>query len=124
MTCNYYRAITSLLLDRIPNFRLLSDEFFLIMNIESLYHLITLERHFTNSHRALRPYISLDRSSACDAQSVTQIICELVYAMLHEGMGLSKEAQIMRYKFTLLPHPPPHRHSEIYLHVSLAFIGT
>jgi len=93
------------------------------MNIEKLYHLITLEQHFTNSRRALRPYSSLDRSSACGAVSVTQIICELVYAMLHEVMGLSKETQIMRYKFTLLPSPP-HRHSEIHLHVSLAFIRT
>jgi len=93
------------------------------MNIEKLYHLITPERHFINSHRALRPYISLDRSSACGVESVTQIICELVYAMLHEGMGLSKEAQIMRYKFTLCP-TPPHRHSDIHLHVSLGFIST
>jgi len=58
------------------------------MNIQKWYHLITLERHFTNSHRVLKSFISLDRSSACDAESVKQIICKLVYAMLHEGMDL------------------------------------
>jgi len=70
VTCNYYLAIKRLLLDRIPNFRLHSNEFFLIMNFQKSYHLITLERHFTNSHHVLRSYISLDRSSACEAESV------------------------------------------------------
>ena len=93
------------------------------MNDQKLYHFITLERHFTNSHRDLGSYISLDRSSACDAESVKQIICELVYAKLPEGMGLSKEAKIMRYKFTILLQPPYH-HSEIQPHVFLAFIRT
>jgi len=70
------------------------------MNFQNSYHLITPERHFTNSHRALRSYISLDRSSACEAQCQTNYlwagVCHATWRY-----GLVKRSPDNEIQFTL-----------------------